>query len=122
MKNFTILFLLSLSFSVHGQIIEVKPVDNGKALNNPNMGWSMAFYTDDGLRYGDRLKKGDVLDWFPGCNTVSFRVGWARIEKQPGVFDWSFTDSIADYWVRHGKQTAFCWINMTTLANQPHFG
>jgi len=116
MKYSIVIFFLSLYFSVHSQNIEVKPVDNGKALNNPYMGWNLAYYTDDGLRYGDRLKKGDVLDWFPGCNTVSFRIGWARIEKQPGVFDWSFTDSIAEYWVRQGKQTAFCWINMTTLA------
>ena len=110
------LFLLSLHLAAFGQAVEVKPVDNGKALNNPNMGWNLAYYTDDGNNYGNRLKKGDVLDWFPGCSTVSFRIGWARIEKQDGVFDWSYTDAIARDWFEQGKQTAFCWINLTTLA------
>ncbi len=116
MKHSTILFLLFLYLSAYSQTTEVEPIDNGKALNNPNMGWNLAYYTDDGTNYGRRLKKGDVMDWFPGCNTVSFRIGWARIEKQDGVFDWSYTDSIAKYWTQQGKQTAFCWINFTTIA------
>ena len=110
------LFLLSLHLAAFGQTVEVKPVDNGKALNNPNMGWNLAYYTDDGTNYGSRLKRGDVLDWFPGCSTVSFRIGWARIEKQDGVFDWSYTDAIAKDWIEQGKQTAFCWINLATVA------
>ena len=116
MKNLTILFFLFFSLSAYSQITEVKPIDNGKVLNNPNMGWTLAYYTDDGTKYGNRLKIDDVLDWFPGCNTVSFRIGWARIEKQDGIFDWSYTDSIANYWIQQGKQTAYCWIMLTTLA------
>ena len=54
------LFLLFLHLSACSQTTEVKPVDNGKAVNNPNMGWNLAYYTDDGNNYGNRLKKGDV--------------------------------------------------------------
>ena len=103
MKNLTILFFLFLYLSAYSQTTKVKPIDNGKALNNPFMGWNLAYYTDDGTNYGNRLKKGDVLDWFPGCNTISFRIGWARIEKRDGIFDWSYTDSIAKYWIKQGK-------------------
>ena len=119
MKYSVFLFLLFLCFSACTRMIEVKSVDNGKALNNPYMGWNLAYYTDDANdRYGTRLKKGDVLDWFPGCNIIYFRIGWSRIEKQDGIFDWSYTDSISKYWTDHGKQVAFCWINSTTLVNR----
>jgi hypothetical protein len=116
MKYLTNIVSLLLYFSAFGQITEIKPIDNGEALNNPNMGWNLAYYTDDGDHYGTHLKKGDVLDWFPGCNTIYFRIGWARIEKQDGVFDWGYTDSVAKYWIAQGKQVAFCWINFTTIA------
>jgi hypothetical protein len=116
MKQSIFIFLLLLPLSAFSQTTEVKPVDNRKALLNPNMGWNLAYYTDDGNHYGTRLKKGDVLDWFPGCNIVSFRIGWARIEKQDGIFDWSYTDSISKYWIEQGKQVGFCWINFTTGA------
>jgi hypothetical protein len=115
-KHSIILLLLFLYLSAYSQTTEVKPIDNGKALLNPFMGWNLAYYTDDGNHYGTRLKKGDILDWFPGCNIISFRIGWARIEKQDGVFDWSYTDSIAKYWTQQGKQSAFCWINFSTIA------
>lgn len=110
---------LFISISSFGQMTEVKLTDNGKALLNPNMGWNLAYYTDDSDKsYGTRLKKGDVLDWFPGCNIVSFRIGWARIEKQDGIFDWSYTDSISKYWIEQGKQVGFCWILLTSGTTQ----
>lgn len=99
--------------------ILVNPVDHGKALLNPDMGWNFAYYTDNREQYGDRLPEDDRLDWFPGCNSVSFRVGWRMVEPEEGKFNWSFTDRIAERWVDKGKQVSYCWIVLSTGGMQP---
>jgi len=98
----------------------VKPKDNGKVLNNPGMGWFLAYYTDNvDTGFGVRLKDGDTLNWFPGCNGVSFRIGWGRVEPQEGKYNWDYTDKIAQKWIAAGKQVGFNWIVFSTAGTPP---
>ena len=100
--------------------MKVSLQDNGKALRNPNMGWFLAYRTDnsdDG--FGVRLKDDDTIDWFPGCNGLSFRTGWGRLEPQEGKFNWDYTDRVAQKWIAKGRQVGFCWISFSTTGTVP---
>lgn len=102
-------------FFKNHHIMTIKPKDNGAALRNPGMGWFLAYFTDNSdTGFGARLKDGDVLDWFPGCNGISFRVGWGRVEPGDGKFDWDYTDKIAQNWIAAGKQVGLNWICFST--------
>ena len=56
------------------------------------------------------------LDWFPGCNAVYFRVGWARVEPKDGQYDWDYTDRVARRWAAKGRQVGYSWIVFSTIA------
>src|ERR1700677_143251 len=73
----------------------VTPIDHGQALLNPGMGFNFPYFTDNqDANYGGSRPIDDTLDWFPGVNAVYFRVGWAHLEPQEGVFNWDYTDRI----------------------------
>ncbi len=86
----------------------VRPGDSGEALVNPDMGWTMHFYSDIPTKYGSRLAPSDTLDDFPGLSTVYLRVPWAFLEPQEGRFDWSLIDTPAQRWIDKGKRIALC--------------
>lgn len=46
----------------------IEPSDNGKALINPRMGWTLRFYSNITTNYGSRLAPSDTLDDFPGLD------------------------------------------------------
>ena len=50
--------------------VTVRPEDTGKALVNPDMGWTMHFYSNIPKNYGSKLEPSDTLDDFPGLSTV----------------------------------------------------
>lgn len=81
--------------------------DNGKALVNPMMGWTMHFYSNILENYGSKLEASDTLDDFPGLSTVYLRVPWAFVEPQEGVFVWELLDTPAQRWIEKGKYVAF---------------
>ncbi|MDR1223748.1 MAG: DUF4832 domain-containing protein [Tannerella sp.] len=83
------------------------PQDHGKALVNPDMGWTMHFYANDLPNYGSKLAPSDTLDWFPGLSTVYLRLPWAYIEPEEGRFNWEILDTPAQRWIEKGKKTAF---------------
>ena len=86
--------------------VTVRPADNGKALQNPGMGWVMHYY-DNGAKYGTFLATGDSLKWFPGCNVVYLRLPWKWLEPEEGRFNWNAVDTPAQQWISRGGQIAF---------------
>ncbi len=84
----------------------VHPVDHGRALINPGMGWTMHYYSNSLDYYGSRLEPSDTLDDFPGLSTVYLRLPWAYIEPEEGVFNWQVLDTPAQRWIEKGKKVA----------------
>lgn len=84
-----------------------RPEDNGLALVNPHMGWTMHFYSNILDNYGSKLDPADTLDDFPGLNTVYLRVPWAFVEPEEGRFVWELLDTPAQRWIDKGCMVAF---------------
>ena len=84
----------------------VKLQDTGKALVNPDMGWTMHFYSNIISNYGSKLEPSDTLDDFPGLSTVYLRVPWSFLEPREGWFNWSLLDTPAQRWISKGKKIA----------------
>ena len=81
--------------------------DDGRALINPYMGWTMHYYSNIPYNYGWNLEPSDSLEWFEGCSVIYLRLPWAYIEPEEGVFNWSIVDTPAQRWIEKGKQVAF---------------
>lgn len=88
-------------------IVTVRPADTGEALVNPDMGWTMHFYSNIPTNYGSKLEPWDTLDDFPGLSTVYLRVPWAYLEPEEGKFNWALLDTPAQRWISKGKRVAF---------------
>lgn len=84
----------------------VEPAEHGRALINPQMGWTMHFYSNIITNYGSKLKPSDTLDDFPGLSCVYLRVPWSLLEPRENKFNWSLLDTPAQRWVDKGKQIA----------------
>ncbi len=93
--------------SAINQCNTVRPADNGKALVNPAMGWTMHFYSNILSNYGSKLEPSDTLDDFPGLSTVYLRVPWSFLEPEEGYFHWELLDTPAQRWIEKGKRVAF---------------
>jgi hypothetical protein len=88
------------------QIQIVQPVDHGKALVNPQMGWTMHFYSNMITNYGSKLEPSDTIDDFPGLSVVYLRVPWSFLEPEENKYNWSLLDTPAMRWIDKGKQVA----------------
>jgi hypothetical protein len=88
-------------------LITVQPADTGQALVNPDMGWTMHFYSNIPENYGSKLEPSDTLEDFPGLSTVYLRVPWAFLEPEEGRFNWALFDTPAQRWIARGKRVAF---------------
>jgi len=91
---------------VDGNKFTLNPADNGSALVNPDMGWTMHFYSNVITNYGSKLEPSDTLDDFPGISTVYLRVPWSFIEIEEGKFNWELLDTPAQRWIEKGKKVA----------------
>jgi hypothetical protein len=89
-----------------GQPITVRPQDNGQALVNPGMGWTLHFYSNVIENYGSQLEPSDTVDDWPGLSTIYLRVPWSFLEPQEGHFNWSLFDTPAQRWIAKGKKIA----------------
>ena len=99
--------------------VTVRPADTGAALVNPDMGWTMHFYSNVPQNYGSKLEPSDTLDDFPGLSTVYLRVPWAFLEPEEGRYNWALLDTPAQRWISRGKRVAFritCSENWTRFA------
>lgn len=85
----------------------VHPVDDGRALVNPDMGLMAYCYSNKPWNYSEFLKgPGDTCQDFPGCSAVYMRLPWSIIEPQDGVFNWQALDTPAQRWIERGAQIA----------------
>ena len=105
----TSLILLVIVFALNAAAGDTKTVvlqDNGKALINPAMGWTMHYYSNIITNYGSNLEPSDTLDDFPGLSVVYLRVPWSFIEIEEGKYNWELLDTPAQRWVDKGKRIA----------------
>ena len=123
MKNINRFIVISLALAflicpiIHADnnnIVKVILTDNGQALINPDMGWTMHYYSNNITNYGSRLEPSDTLEDFPGLSTVYLRVPWAFIEPEEGNYNWSLLDTPAQRWIDKSKRIA---IRLTTSEN-----
>jgi hypothetical protein len=84
----------------------VRPADTGAALVNPDMGWTMMYYSNVLTNYGSKLEPSDTLEDFPGLSVIYLRLPWAFLEQEEGRYDWSLLDTPAQRWGDHGQQIA----------------
>lgn len=89
------------------QGVTVRPTDDGRALVNPGMGWTMHYYSNVPRNYGSTIEPGDAMDWFPGCSVCYLRIPWAYLEPEEGKYNWSALDTPAQRWIERGGQIAF---------------
>jgi len=83
--------------------------DDCTVLKNPHKGWYW-HYIDNGYgreAYRDGIKPGDYMEDFPGLNHLYLRFDWGDIEKEEGVYDWSYIDQIMDEWGAKGYRFSF---------------
>jgi len=73
--------------------------DNGRPLVNPDMGWTLHYYSNIISNYGSKLEPSDTLDEFPGLSTIYLRLPWSFLEPEEGKFDWSVVDTPAQRWI-----------------------
>ena len=105
MKNLIHPLSLLVGFAAFG--VTVRPADDGRALVNPNMGWTMHYYSNTPANYGPTLEPGDDMAWFPGCSVCYLRIPWAFLEPEEGEYNWTALDTPAQRWIAKGGQIAF---------------
>ncbi len=83
---------------------DLRPLaDDRRILRNPHKGWYW-HYIDNGYaraNYRAEHDPADHLEDFPGLNHLYLRFDWGDIEKEEGVYDWSYIDSIMEEWSRY---------------------
>ena len=88
---------------------EVRPFATDEVLINPGMGFVHYQYSNRLWGYGTGMgmEPDDTLDsTIPGTSVVYFRVNWADVEPEEGVFRWDIFDSVAQNWIDNGRQIA----------------
>ena len=83
---------------------DLRPLaDDRRILRNPHKGWYW-HYIDNGYprpTYRAEHDPSDHLEDFPGLNHLYLRFDWGDIEKEEGVYDWSYIDGIMEEWSRY---------------------
>ena len=99
-------FLMTVEIGAEEPREVVHPRDTGEALINPDMGWTLHFYSNIIANYGSKLEPSDTVDDFPGLSVVYLRVPWAFLEPREGEFNWALLDTPAQRWIAKGKKIA----------------
>lgn len=82
--------------------------DDSRVLKNPHKGWYWHFIDNGCARSAYRAGIGtDRMTDFPGLNHLYLRIDWSDIERQDGVYDWSYMDRIFDDWGSCGYKFTF---------------
>ncbi len=97
---------ITTSISNNNNTIKKRLTDHGRALVNPDMGWTMHFYSNLLSNYGSKLKPADTLDQFPGLSTVYLRIPWIYVQPEKNQFIWETLDTPAQRWIEKGKKVA----------------
>ena len=107
MKMAKVIMIAACAAAAAGLAATVRPQDDGRALVNPGMGWTMHYYSNVPRNYGSTIEPGDAMEWFPGCSVCYLRIPWAYLEPEEGVYNWSALDTPAQRWIERGGQMAF---------------
>ncbi len=77
--------------------------DDRRILRNPHKGWYWHYIDNGYLRDNYRVHHdpADHLERFPGLNHLYLRFDWGDIEKEKGVYDWSYIDQIMEEWGKY---------------------
>ena len=78
--------------------------DDKTVLKNPHKGWFW-HYIDNGCGaglYRDRELDEKYTVGFPGLNHLYLRFDWGDVEKEKGVYDFSYIDEVMDKWGKLG--------------------
>ena len=97
---------LKAASAAHTDRQTVSPQDTGEALVNPGMGLVHYHYSNRLWAYGMYSKPGDT-EPLPGTSAVYMRVLWNDLEPKEGQYRWDIFDSVAQNWIKAGKQIAF---------------
>ena len=102
--------------------IDLRPLqDDKKILRNPHKGWYW-HYIDNGYKrnaYRADHDHTDRLERFPGLNHLYLRFDWADIEKEKGVYDWSYIDSIMEEWSKYDYRFSMRFVTYEGDPNIP---
>ena len=93
-------------------------VDDKTVLKNPHKGWFWHFIDNGYGRpfYRDGYEDDPVLD-FPGLNHLYLRFDWGDVEKEEGVYDFSYLDEIMEKWGAYGYTFA---LRVVTYEGDPN--
>lgn len=83
--------------------------DDKTVLTNPHKGWYLHFIDNGVTRptYRDRVSSPEDVLSIPGMPFLYLRIDWIDIEKDEGVFDWSYIDEIIDLYGSKGYKFMF---------------
>ncbi len=81
--------------------VDITPVETDEVLHNPGMGLTVTEIAYPGL-----MDMG-VSSGFEEVDIVAIATTWGYIEREEGVYDWSYVDQLYNYWVSKGKRIAF---------------
>lgn len=87
--------------------IVITPMDNGKALLNPGMGWVFHHYDNSINAYGEYQGPNYDGREFPSLSVAYLRLAWSFLEPKEGEFNWSVLDSVIQRYERVGVRFAF---------------
>lgn len=110
MARFSILLISVFAiaaYAVEPELVTVRPTDTGEALENPGMGWVFHHYDNSIQGYGPPLGPTYAGEGWPGLSVAYLRLAWAYLEPEDGVFDWTLVDTVAQRYIRAGRQIAF---------------
>ena len=87
--------------------VDLRPIaDDRRIVRNPHKGWYWHYIDNGYLRDNYRVHHdpADHLEDFPMLNHLYLRFDWGDIEKEEGVYDWSYIDSIMEEWSKFDYQ------------------
>lgn len=96
--------------------------DDKTVLKNPHKGWFW-HYIDNGCGapiYRDRELDDKYTVGFPGLNHLYLRFDWSDVEKEKGVYDFSYLDGIMDRWGKLGFAFSLRVVCFETHPNIPY--
>lgn len=101
---------------------DLRPMqDDRRILRNPHKGWYWHYIDNGYLRDNYRAEHdpSDHLERFPGLNHLYLRFDWGDIEKERGVYDWSYIDEIMDEWSRYDYRFSMRFVTYEASAEIP---
>jgi len=101
-----------------------EPADHHRALENPQMGWTMHFYSNIITNYGSKLKPSDALDDFPGPGEPGrhFPITDYALSKGVTLRDDSFCVQAPPKSWFHAEMAQEFWPKLPVVLEHEHYG